>query len=108
MGIEAAAGNAMAGAAGNAASSGIMSSISKLFGPDSAIMKILGSEGMSNLITGGSALWEGLKTGEMMDFQMDQATKAGERTQGMYDESMAKSANQRGAFDDIKAINFDS
>ena len=97
---------AVANVASNAASGGIMSSLSSLFGPDSQLMKILGSEGMANLITGGSALMEGLQTGDMLDFQKNLATKADARTEGLYDAQMAKNENQMGAFDEASKIDF--
>jgi hypothetical protein len=77
-------GAAITSAAGNAASGGMMDSIMKLMGPDSSLMKMLGSEGMANLIKGGTSLFNGMQMGDMLDFQKNLATKADQRTDTLF------------------------
>ena len=97
-------GGAVAGAAGSAASSGIMSSLTSLFGPDSPLMNILGSEGMKNLITGGLGLKNGLEMGDMLDFQKNLAVKADARTEQIFDRDMEKDELRSKAFDGASDI----
>jgi len=81
-----------------------MEGLLKLFGPDSPLMSILGSEGMKNIITGGLGLKNGLEMGDMLDFQKNLAVKADTRTQQMFDRDMEKDDLRRGAFDDASDI----
>ena len=78
MDIANIAGNAL----GSAASSG--SSLMDLFGPNSDLMSMLGSEGMKNLISGGTALWQGMETKDMLDFQKGLAQNAQAKTDTLF------------------------
>lgn len=69
---------------------GILGSFGK-DGAMSGIMDTLGSKGMANLIQGGSALYGGMKAGDMMDFNQTMATKAA----GHQDTLMANSQEDR-------------
>ena len=88
---------AVAGAA-SGASGGLMSALSSLFGADSGLMKILGSEGMKNLIAGGSALYSASQTGDMLDFQKGLATKADARTDKLFQQDQ----EDRDALNDLE------
>ena len=66
---------------------GLDSILQSLFGEgfkDMGIMDMLGSEGMKNIITGGTALMNGMQTGDMLDFQKGLATKADARTDKLF------------------------
>ncbi len=69
------------------------------FGKDgmmSGLMDMLGSEGMSNLMKGGTALYGGMQAGDMMDFNKSMATKADARQDtlmGNLEEDRARDKN---------------
>ena len=65
----------------------LLGSLGSLFGAESPIMKMLGGEGMKNLIAGGTGLYQASQTGDMLDFQKGLATNAEARTQTQFDNS---------------------
>lgn len=71
-------------AASGAVSGGALKSLMDLFGKNSNLMDILGSEGFSNMIQGVTAFHQGNKMGDMMDFQKGLATNAEDRTDTLF------------------------
>ena len=71
---------------------------------EKGIMGMLGSEGFSNLLSGGSSLMQGLQTGDLLDFQKDLATKADARSAALFKEDSKATKNRVGAFDDAEKI----
>jgi len=79
--------------------SGILEALTSLFGKNSSLMEMLGSEGMKNLISGGTALMNGLQAGDMLDFQKNLAKKQDARTDALFNDTMDSRNNQKEAFD---------
>ncbi len=52
------------------------------------LMGILGSEGFANLLKGGTSLYNGMKMGDMLDFQKNLAQKAEGRTNRLFQNDM--------------------
>ncbi len=77
-------GEAVGSAVGGVASSGLLDSMAQLFGPDSEFMKMIGSEGMKNLIAGGTGLMQGMQVNDMLDFQKGLATDAAAKTDVLF------------------------